>query len=73
MRRKPTINTIGIQSGLVTHHQDQLATSPIPANFRNKNTRKIKVPNPIPFAVLLLSAILKSACYFFNDFLFFVS
>jgi hypothetical protein len=41
-------NTKGIQRGLVTHHHDQLATTPMLANFNTKKTTKIIEPNPIP-------------------------
>ena len=44
-------NVIGIQSGLVTHHHDQVATCPMPANFSTKKIKNNTVPNPIPLLV----------------------
>lgn len=48
------INAIGIQSGEKTHHQDHVATTPIPASLSTKNIRNSTVPIPIPFDVSLL-------------------
>ena len=53
----PSTSTNGIQSGEVTHHHDQLATSPIFASLSTKNTMKTKVDNEIPDDVDLLFAI----------------
>ena len=50
--------THGNHNGDVTHHQDQLATSPIPANFKVKNTMKIIVPRlPDLYNIIFLSFI----------------
>lgn len=48
-------NTKGIQRGLVTHHHDQLATSPMPANFNTKKTTKIIEPNEANSILLLVA------------------
>jgi len=53
----------GIQSGDVTHHQLQLATSPIRASFNVKNIKNNTVLNPIPPVVELLLD-LSDICYF---------
>lgn len=47
----PKTRTKPIHNGEVTHHHDQFATIPIPANFRNKKIKKIKPPRLIPFDV----------------------
>lgn len=41
--------TKGSHKGEVTHHQDQVATLPMPANLRTKNTmnRMVHIP-PVP-------------------------
>lgn len=48
------VNTNGIQSGQVTHHQDQLATGPVLVSFKTKNTKKIIVVMPTPFELLFI-------------------
>ena len=47
-------NAIGIQNGEKTHHQDHVATTPIPASLSTKNIRNSTVPIPIPSDVCLL-------------------
>lgn len=42
----PNINTNGIHNGDVTHNQDQVATTPISDNLRNKNTMNINELKP---------------------------
>ncbi len=41
-----------IHNGEVTHHQDQVATTPIPANFNTKNIKNTTVLIPIPLFLL---------------------
>ena len=43
---------IGIHKGEVTHHHDQVATCPMPANLRVKKIRKRTVPIPMPLDVV---------------------
>jgi hypothetical protein len=38
----------GIHRGEVTHHHDQEATTPTPANLRYRKIRKMKPPRPMP-------------------------
>lgn len=38
----------GIHNGEVTHHQDQLETTPISANFKIRNTIKTRLQSPTP-------------------------
>ena len=47
-----TMSDNGIQSGLVTHHQDQ---SILPVNLSIRNTMNNTVPRPKPFDVLLFA------------------
>jgi hypothetical protein len=45
----------GIKIGENTHHQDQLATTPIPASLRVKKIKNKIVPNPKPVDLLSFS------------------
>lgn len=60
----------GIQSGAVTHHHDQVATTPQPPNFKVRKTKNNKDPKLIDVFVFLLSDIL-FIIYIFKDKLFF--
>jgi hypothetical protein len=51
-------NPIGIQRGEVTHHQDQLATGPVPVNFSTRKTKNTKDPRPIPLVLFDLLLII---------------
>ena len=42
---------IGIHSGEVTHHHDQVATCPMPASLRVKKIRNKTMPIPRPLDV----------------------
>ena len=48
----PKTNPTGIQSGEVTHHQDQLATTPTSASFNPKNKRNNSIGKLRPEFVL---------------------
>ena len=52
--------TAGSQSGAVTHHQDQFATSPQPPSLSVRNIRNRIVPILKPVDAVLFSAILFS-------------
>ena len=57
----------GIQSGLVTHHQDQ---SILPVNLSIRNTMNNTVPRPKPFDVLLFAILF--ICYLIHNFKYLV-
>jgi len=51
-------NANGIHNGEVTHHHDQVATWPIPANLRVRNIKNSIVPILMSVVDLFLSVIL---------------
>ena len=42
----------GIQSGEVTHHQDQVATIPVSVSFKNRKIKNTAVDKDIPVDVV---------------------
>ena len=55
MMNNTNIIVKGIKIGENTHHQDQLATTPIPASLRVKKIKNKIVPNPKPVDLLSFS------------------
>lgn len=47
----------GAHNGAKIHHQDQVATIPVPVNFKTRKIKNSTVKQPIPLEDDLLSAI----------------